>query len=363
MSPPEIDETFARRWSRRAITIPVYLCLGVLSLAFLPVSVLLALGVDAARRTGHLATVRCILGLTLYVVCEAVGLVACLLVWIASGVWAGSSHERFVSWNLALRRVWARALFSGATRLFRMRVEVSGNEAIGQGPLFLLSRHASILDTLLPAVFVTHHHNLELRYVMKRQLLWDPCLDIVGQRTRNAFVRRASDDPDKEIAIVRRLAADLGKGEGVLMFPEGTRFSAANRTRVLARMASSAQTGRLERAESLRHVLPPRLGGALALLETRPDVDVVFLAHVGFEGATRLNDIWTGKLVGRTVFIHFWRVSSAAIPRNRDGRIEWLDTQWARIDGWIDACCSQGGGSGVRQMRSHSMPAATLPSA
>ena len=333
-----IDERFAERWGRRVVTIPLYLCLGILTAALLPVCVSLALAIDAARRTGHLATVRCVLALTLYFACEALGLVASLLVWIASGVWAGGNRERFVAWNLVLQHIWAGALFGGATRLFGMRTEVAGREAVSRGPLFLFSRHASTLDTLLPAVFASHPRTLRLRWVMKRELLWDPCLDVVGQRTCNAFIRRVSGAPDKEIAIVRQLATDLGNRDGILIFPEGTRFSPAKRDRALARLSESGQRGRCERLRLLHHVLPPHLGGVMALLEARPDVDVAFLAHVGFEGTASLSDIWNGKLVGRTIHLRFWRVPSAAIPHTPDARVEWLDGQWARIDAWIDPC-------------------------
>jgi len=337
--PATVDEPFAARWGRRAVTVPTYLGVGVSIFVFLPVLVLLALAADAVRRTGRLATVRCVLGLALYFACEAVGVVATFLLWVANGVAGAANPERFLSWNLALQDWWARALFGGAIRLFGMRTEVSGGDAVREGPLFLFSRHASTLDTLLPAVFVSHPRTLRLRWVMKRELLWDPCLDVVGQRTRNAFVRRDSDDPEKEIAIVRQLATDLGARDGLLIFPEGTRFSPAKRAQVLARLSTSGQPARLERVQSLRHVLPPRLGGPLALLAARPDVDVVFLAHVGFEGTARLSDVWNGKLVGRTVRLRFWRVPSATIPRDPEGRAEWLDAQWAQIDAWLDAEC------------------------
>ena len=84
-------------------------------------------------------------------------------------------------------------------------------------------------------------------------------------------------------------------------------------------------------------MLPPRRGGALALLETRPDVDVAFLAHVGFEGTASLNDIWRGKLIGRTIRLCFWRVPSTEIPQTAEDRVEWLDAQWERIDAWTSA--------------------------
>lgn len=330
-------ESFAERWGRRAFTIPAYLCLGAASLALLPAVVALAFVTDAVRQTGKLATVRCALGLTLYFSCEALGLIASFLLWIASGVWAGAERERFVTWNWALQSLWARTLFNGATRLFGMRTEVRGLEAVRKAPLILLSRHASTLDTLLPAVFVSDPRRRRLRHVMKRELLWDPCLDVVGQRTRNAFVRRDSGDPEREIATVRRLAHDMGECDGVLIFPEGTRFSPAKQARAFERLSAAGDFGRFERARRLRHVLPPRLGGVLAVLDARPDVDVVFLAHAGFEGTASLNDIWSGRIVGRSVRLSFWRVPSPAIPRDREARVAWLDEQWARIDDWIDA--------------------------
>jgi 1-acyl-sn-glycerol-3-phosphate acyltransferase len=332
--PLVVEERHWARWGRRAVTVPTYLCLGVLSLALLPVMMLLALAIDAVRRTGHLVTLRCALAVALYFVCEAVGIVASLILWALNGIWPGATVDRAVTWNLLLQRVWARTLFTGATWLFSMRVQTMGADAVRRGPLFLFSRHASTLDALLPAVFVTHPSTLRLGHVMKRELLWDPCLDIVGQRTRNAFIRRGAGERDKEIALLRQLAMAAGERDGVLLFPEGTRFSPAKRERALHYLEDTRQFARLARLQRLHCVLPPHTGGALALLETRPDIDVAFLAHVGFEGTASLNDIWSGKLIGRTIRLCFWRVPSAEIPQHTEGRIEWLDAQWARVDAW-----------------------------
>ena len=338
--PLTVEESAWTRWGRRVITVPLYLLLGTLSVALLPVTIALALVSDAVRRTGHLVTLRCTLGITLYFTCEALGIVASFALWVAAGLWPGATADRVVVWNLLLQRLWARTLFTGATRLFSMRVEVTGDDAVRRGPLFLFSRHASTLDSLLPAVFASHPHTLRLGHVMKRELLWDPCLDIVGQRTRNAFIRRGSGARDKEIALLRQLATAVTECDGVLLFPEGTRFSPAKRERALAHLADTKQFARLERVKRLQHVLPPQRGGVLALLETRPDVDVAFLAHVGFEGTTSLNDIWRGKLIGRTIRLCFWRVPSAEIPQTAEQRVEWLDAQWERIDAQTSAYAS-----------------------
>jgi 1-acyl-sn-glycerol-3-phosphate acyltransferase len=334
---PAVEERAWARWGRRAVTVPLYLFVGALGLMLLPATVALAALIDLARGIRALPTLRCALGLTLYFVCEAVGILASFALWVAHALWPGAGAERELTWNLVLQRAWARTLFAGATSLFGMRVEVTGAEAVRNGPLFLLCRHASTLDTLLPSVFASDPYRLRLGHVMKRELLWNPCLDIVGHRTRNAFVRRGSGERENEIALLRQLAAQAGDNDGVLLFPEGTRFSSAKRERALGYLRETEQWARLARAEEFHNVLPPRRAGVLALLEVRPDVDTAFLAHSGFEGTASLNDIWRGSLIGRTIRLCFWRVPSREIPKNADARVEWLDAQWARVEQWVAA--------------------------
>ncbi len=43
-------------------------------------------------------------GLTLYFACEAVGIVASFVLWVATGLWPGATAERVVTWNLLLQR-------------------------------------------------------------------------------------------------------------------------------------------------------------------------------------------------------------------------------------------------------------------
>jgi hypothetical protein len=119
----------------------------------------------------------------------------------------------------------------------------------------------------------------------------------------------------------------------VLIYPEGTRFTAAKRARALERLAAR-QPQRLPAARAMTHVLPPHLGGPLALLEGGSRADVLFVAHTGLEGAATLGDIWAGALVGRTVRVRLWRVARAAIPAGRAERTAWLDREWARVDAW-----------------------------
>ena len=128
--PLTVEESVWARWGRRVITVPLYLLLGTFTVAILPATIALALASDAVRRTGHLVTLRCTLGLTLYFACEAAGIVASFVLWVANALWPGATADRVVTWNLLLQRVWARTLFTGATRLFSMRTEVTGEEAV-----------------------------------------------------------------------------------------------------------------------------------------------------------------------------------------------------------------------------------------
>jgi 1-acyl-sn-glycerol-3-phosphate acyltransferase len=325
-------ESFAARWGRRALTLPGYFALAALSLALLPVLLPIALAIDLARRT-PLPLVRTVLMLPWYFVLEALGLLAAGAVWLARPLLGRERYERA---NFRLQCAWARALFGGACRLFGMRVETAGEDALGPGPILLLLRHASVADTLLPAVLVSSRTGRRLRYVMKRELLWDPCLDVVGQRLPNAFVRRGTGDA-AETALVRELATGLADDEGILLYPEGTRWTPARRRAVIDRLARSADPKLLERAQALQWLLPPRLGGVLALLESAPEADVVIGVHTGFEGVRSLADVWNGALVGRRIRVRFERIAAAVVPAEREARVDWIFDQWSRLDAWLEA--------------------------
>jgi 1-acyl-sn-glycerol-3-phosphate acyltransferase len=327
-------ERWTARWARRALTFPGYAAAAALLLAALPLALPVLTLLDRARRE-RLARVRTLLVAVHYLLCELAGLAASGLLWLATHV-SGAARARSDAWHHALQAAWAGALFAGIRRLFGLRLAQEG-DAPGPGPLLVFMRHASLADTLLPALLLSRRHGLRLRYVMKRELLFDPCLDVVGNRLPNVFVRRESAQSEREIAAVEALARGLGRGEGVLIYPEGTRFSPERRERRLERIAASGDAARLERARRLRHVLPPRTGGPLALLDAAPDADVLVVAHVGLEGVTHFRDAWRGSLIGRSIRVVFWRVPRALVLGDRTKRVEWLLDLWERVDAWIDA--------------------------
>ncbi|HEY5656808.1 MAG TPA: 1-acyl-sn-glycerol-3-phosphate acyltransferase, partial [Myxococcota bacterium] len=188
--------------------------------------------------------------LTAYLSCELLGLLASAALWIWRCA-AGVEQARWLDAHYRLQAWWGTALFRSVVRLFGLRLDVRGAADLERGPYLLLVRHASSADTLLASALVSGPHRIRLRYVLKRELLWDPCLDIVGNRLPNVFVDRFSEESAREVARVQQLARDLGPRDGLLIYPEGTRFSAAKRERVLARLEREGRTESLAYARSL----------------------------------------------------------------------------------------------------------------
>ena len=266
--------------------------------------------------------------------CEMVGLLMSLLIWLFSFVWLGGDKERYVRWNFNLQQWWANTLFTSAQRIYQLKLVVTGDR-IETGPIIVFIRHTSLADTMLPAALFSRRQNFMLRYVLKRELLWDPCIDIVGNRIPNAFVERGTGNIGGGIAVVQRLMSDLTVRDGILIYPEGTRFTEAKRKRALARLAQREDLALYEKAAALNHVLPPRLGGPLAILELNERADAVFCVHTGLESANTARDLLSGKLVGQTVRAHCWRVAFADIPRNPEAQTDWLYEHWAKVDEWV----------------------------
>lgn len=320
---------------RRLVTIPGYVVAWSLWLGTAPVWLPLAFVADVVRRSQAVA-LRCAALVAFYLTCEVVGMAASAGLWLWKTLF-GADREQWIDTHFRLQAWWGTTLFNAVFRLFGLRLEVEGeaDADLGRGPYLLFLRHTSTADTLLASALVSWPYGLRLRYVLKRELLWDPCLDIVGNRLPNVFVDRSSDDSAREVSRVRELARDLGTLDGILIYPEGTRFSQAKRRRVLDLLRQKGDTKMLEYAESLAFVLPPRPGGSLGLLEAASEADVVVCAHTGFEGAASLAKIWKGALLHQVIRVQFRRIPRDEIPSGRDARTAWILEEWKRVDAWV----------------------------
>jgi 1-acyl-sn-glycerol-3-phosphate acyltransferase len=315
--------------SRRIVTVSAVFVGAAVASVLLPMLLLAALIVDAVmavivRRPG--AATRIVAFAWIYLIGEVWAVLALGLVWLLG-------KDRSIAITYRLQAWWATWNYRAFTLVFDVSFHTEGSEAAVPAPVIVLARHASLIDSLLPVVFIARRHQINLRYVLKRELLVDPALDIAGNRLPNHFIDRASSDSESELASLRELSSAMSSSEGVVIFPEGTRFSESKRTRLVARQKNKQGTV-AELTRAFRNVMPPRPAGTLAILDAT-DADVVVLAHRGLEGFSGLGDVWKGKIVGANVDVKMWRVERALVPQGRSERTEWLYRLWAEVDEWV----------------------------
>ena len=339
---PLLPDTGPRgpRLIRRARGIAIETLAFVLVTVLFPLLLLAAIAVDAVlwlRRRKPWMAVRLLAMAWWFLFGELRGIAGLALIWIASGG-RDSRTRRFRVYRL--RQLWAAGHLGGVRRLFGLRFEFEGIEHAGPGPVLILIRHASIIDNALPDASIGREHGLGLRFVLKRELQMLPTIDIGGRWVPTNFVLRGSGDTERELENLRKLAIDLDPHEGVLIYPEGTRHTpkklAAAQEKIRERQPHLAPL-----ADRLKNVLPPRLGGPLALLEEGRGTDVVICGHVGLDGFEYISDIWGGGLVGTTVRVRIWRHDAEDIPAEREALTRWLYERWQVLDDWVG---SQRGG-------------------
>ncbi|MCU1392915.1 MAG: hypothetical protein JWM34_1343 [Ilumatobacteraceae bacterium] len=253
----------------------------------------------------------------------------------AFGLWL-TGRRRNAAAHYELQRWWAAHLLSSLERTCGIHVEADHVDALQPGPAILFVRHASLADSLVSAHVVVNLAHLQPRFVLKRELLMDPCLDIVGQRVPNHFLDRGTNDSAPELAAVRALVSDLGPDDVGIIFPEGTRANPRKRTAALAKIAER-DPARAERLAGLQHLLPPRPSGAHAMVCGAPRADVVFAWHIGFEGLDSFSGILRSlnRRLGPIRFVAR-RVAAADVPHD-DAFGPWLDEQWLRMDAEVGA--------------------------
>ena len=309
---------------RRAVSIPSLILGAVTLVVLLPLWLPLAALADLARLRWRLPTVRLLAFAVCWTWLETVGVAAGALLWLAG-------QRRNQRAHFGLQRWWAARLMGALQLTTGIRVDAADASSLSPGPAIMLCRHASLADSLLSAWVVTSKARMNPRYVLKKELLADPCLDVVGNRLPNYFLDRQAPDSATELSALRILAAGLTDDQVAIIFPEGTRSSPKKRERALDKIRER-DPARADRLASMQHLLPPRPAGSQALLGGRPDADVIVAWHVGFDGLDTFGG--TLRYLARppsTVQFHARRIARADVP---DGSAftQWLDDQWLQSD-------------------------------
>jgi 1-acyl-sn-glycerol-3-phosphate acyltransferase len=321
--------------TRRLISITavaIALPLGVLTA---PVWIVLAVAADIVGRLWRFPTVR--LGLF--------GIVYLLHQWAGLGLAAWlilseklTGRSRLLDYR-EVQLWWAASLLRAARRLLGVDFTVEHDTPLPDHSFALISRHASMIDAVLPSVLIVGRLRRYVHYVLKDDLLWDPAIATYGIRLGNWFVARGSRTED-ELEGIARLARNAQPDSVLVIFPEGTYATPTSRRRVAASLAAKAEAGELapevvEYARGLRNLLPPKPAGTLTLLANRPDADVVILGHVGLEGVAQLKGLRRRLPLTHPVVVRWWSHRRDELPQDPDELEDWLQQRWIELDRWV----------------------------
>jgi 1-acyl-sn-glycerol-3-phosphate acyltransferase len=201
----------------------------------------------------------------------------------------------------------------------------------GGRPVVVLARHCGPGDSVFIAWLLTGYYGLRLHVVLKSLLRLEPAVDLAGERLPLCFVGHRG---ARDRAGIAALAAGMGGGDALLVFPEGGNFSWTRWRRVVAALRRGGSVRAARRAVTHRHTLPPRTGGAAAALAGAPDADVLLVVHGGFSDDGR-DRRWWRLPVHRRLTVRTTLCPGRTVPRDRAAFEAWLDELWDGVDAWV----------------------------
>ena len=327
-----VAESLASRWKRRARTIPLMLAATVVGVLASPAILAAAVIVDLVKRRVRLPTARVALFLLQYGINDSVEIVLAPVYWTLAGFGTRLDHPRSIARYERLQHWSIDLLARRADRLLGLRLEIDPESAAAlvPGPVIVLCRHINVVDASLPTLLY-RRLGFRTRGVIMAELLADPGFDLIYARTGSVFIPR--DNGPEAIAMVRRLGHSVEATTAVVIFPEGRLFRPDRLERAKARLALE-NPERAARLDVLSHLLPPRPGGVLALVDTIA-ADVVVIAHTGLDQYASFADLAKAVPLRNELRIKAWRVGRDQVPDGLADRIAWLDAQWLLANEWV----------------------------
>jgi 1-acyl-sn-glycerol-3-phosphate acyltransferase len=317
------------------LSISALIVLAILLPFSAPIVLIVTVILDLTKGGRPFRRTRTYILVTGLVAVDLAGLVMVGFVWLISplgwDVKKPRTQEQFrwvmTAWTTSLSRVIA------AVMPLTMHLDELDPDTL-TGNAIVIGRHRSLLDAVLPAV-VFGNRGLTPLYTLKEDLRREPNIDLVGHWMGHRFVTRSPQNLETELEPIRALAGRLDDSTIAVIFPEGTFFTEARKDKII-KSIENKDPGHADQARALKHLLPPRPGGTLALLEGAPDADIIVFGHAGFEHYGSIPMILKNIGRGNEVHFHAWRISRNDVPLDRDERIDWLFSVWAELDAWID---------------------------
>jgi 1-acyl-sn-glycerol-3-phosphate acyltransferase len=348
-----------QRWKRRLLTVPAVLIAALVVWGLSPLLLVLALVADLAEGFRRRRWLRVLGFVMVYLFVEILAIFTAVALWVITCFGLMMHHDWAQRIHRFIQVLWARSMLLFVTVFMSTRVRTEGNELVLPGPVIGMARHVSMGDAVVPVTVLGWDNKLALRYVLKNDLVWVPTLDIYGHRLPNYFVDRNPANRDTELGPIRRLAEGIDEGSAGGIFPEGTFRTPTRFERAIARIERS-DPERALRVGRLRHLLPPRYGGTLAMLAGAPEADAVIIGHVGFEKFHTFKEMLAHLPFDHDVEVKVWRVPRRDIPTDEDAQVVWLDDQWLVMDDWIDDRIASRGLSSPAAPSSSASPGATM---
>ncbi len=305
-----------------------------------PIWLVVAAVADLATGLRRFPTVRLGLFAAVYLSWGLIALVTSTYLWLSAGFGQRLGSVGVMNKHRIVQRHWANSLLSWARRLLDVRIEFPDSPTLPQQTFILASRHASMVDAIIPLPLVTDRLDRFAHYILKDELRWDPSIGSYGPRLNNVFVARGR-DTDGDLDRIRTMALTAQPESTVIIFPEGTYATRSNRDRVLASLRRKADVGEispeaLERAEAFGHLLPPKTLGITELQNALPDAPIVVMGHVGLEGVAELGGLRKRLPLPRPVKVRWWVFEPSEVPADDDAFELWLNETWAQLDRWVD---------------------------
>ncbi len=318
---------------RRIITIPAAIVLLPVFVFLAPVvAVIGSLWDWYGKRSGQ-PSLRLWLYGTVWLVCEWIAIVAAALLSVLGLIKpdrAMRGYERMQGW-------WAGSLLGWARRLLAVNLDIQDPETMPEGQVIVVSRHASPVDAIIPAWLFPKVLGRPVHYVIKKELLWMPSIDLFGSKMGNHFVTRGG-NTEAEVAAITKVGRNSENDAGLVIFPEGTYSTGPVRERVRASLRRKNETALADMADRLQHLLPPKFAGFEAFLDSAPSASVVVLGHAGLEGVAELSSLRNALPLTQDVLVRWWTTERAVLPSETKQRESWLGSEWLKLDSWLESC-------------------------